>query len=129
MVAIVRRIEIDRVQEHESELRALRQALGEYAAGIDEVDIDNHDLLVRVDEMRRLLETVYGQRITFKGESRPASGTPVVVGTVDVKNLAGEASGVAVGTITSGDIEGQVKADRIEAEGKAYGVRVDRIGG
>lgn len=123
-------VHYDRLDETQEQLRTLRQSLNDYVDGIEEVDVDptNHDLLKRVDALRLLLEVVYGQRITFKGESRPPSGTPVVMGTVEVGSLVGEAAGLAAGTISSGEAHGVLKVDRIEAGGKGYGVNVDRIG-
>jgi hypothetical protein len=49
-------------------------ALATYAQGIEEIDPSDPELRRRVDDLRRALEVVYGQRITFQGETRPPSG-------------------------------------------------------
>jgi hypothetical protein len=121
--------EYDHVATHERDLRALRQGLADFVDGIDPVDPGDQDLLVRVDALRGLLESIYGQRITFQGEARPTSGTPVVAGSVDVSTIAGQASGVEAGRIASGEVRGQVRGERVEPGGDAAGVRVDTVGG
>ena len=104
-------------------------ALAPYAQGLDEVDPADAQLVSKADALRRQLEAVLGQRITFRGEQREPSGTPVVVGTALVGRLAGEAAGVLAGAIEGGGVRGELSADEIEAGGEGYGVKVDRIGG
>lgn len=122
-------IHFEMVQQSEEQLRQLRRDLTDYVDEIDEVnEIDTH-LLEKVDALRNLLEIIYQQHITFKGENRPVSGAPVVVGRVDVKEIAGRATGVEAEVVTGGNVKGEVKADRIERDGNATGVKVGTIGG
>jgi hypothetical protein len=64
----------ERLEELEPELTAGWHALAAYAQGIDEIDPTDPELRRRVDDLRRALEVVYGQRITLQGEARPPSG-------------------------------------------------------
>lgn len=122
-------IHFDVVQESEKNLRTLYKELSEYANEIEEVDETDSALLEKVDALRNLLEAIYQQRITLKGENRPQSGSPVVIGRVKAKEIVGEATGVKAETVTRGEIEGEVFADRIEQGGKATGTEVKNVGG
>ena len=118
----------DRLQSLEPQLRQLRAALADYADGIEPVDVQNSNLVDIADILRQQLETIYGQRLTFTGEPRQPSGTPLVIGTAEVKSVAGLAAGVIAGTITVGEIRGSIKAERVESGGTAAAVKVDKIG-
>jgi hypothetical protein len=122
-------IDFDMVQQSEKQLRQLRKDLSDYAEEIDKVEDNDTDLLEKVDALRKLLESIYQQHITFKGENRPTSGVPVVVGRVEAKVIAGQAAGVEAKVVTGGDVKGEVKADRIEKGGSAQGVKVDTVSG
>ncbi len=122
-------IHFEMVKQSEKQLRQLRRGLTDYVDEIDEVNENDADLLEIVDALRCLLEGIYGQHITFKGENRPASGAPVVVGRIDVEEIADKAIGVDADAINMGDVTGEVKAKRIEKGGSATGVKAGTIGG
>ena len=122
------RIRFDKVQHLENQLRQFRKDLADYADEIDKVDEADTHLLEKVDGLRNLLEAIYQQHITFKGEKRPPSGTPIVIGQVGSKEIAGQATGVEADEVVSGEVKGEVKADRIEEGGSATGVKVRTIG-
>jgi hypothetical protein len=84
----------------------LRSALANYADGIANVDASDSKLVAIADALRQQLETVYGQRITFKGEQREPSGAPLVVGTAEVKRVSGLAAGVIAVAVTEGEVRG-----------------------
>ena len=107
----------------------LRQSLADYNDGLAAVDPTDESLLRRLDLIRRQLEAVFGQRITFTGEPRPAAGSPLITGEVEVGVLAGEAAGVVAGTIRAGQVRGSAKADTVEPTGRLYGVKAGDIGG
>jgi hypothetical protein len=117
----------DAVQEAEQPLHVLRQDLNDYVEGIEPIDPSNEDLLKRVDALRQLLEAVYQQRLTFKGEQRPASG-PLVTGKIDVKQVTGYAAAVRAHEITGGTVAGEGRTDHVESGGVFIGVDVGRIG-
>jgi hypothetical protein len=64
----------ERLERLETEVREGRKALSDYVDGVDPIDPADPELGRRVDDLRRALEAIYGQRITFKGETREPSG-------------------------------------------------------
>ena len=119
----------DRVAPIAATMQQLWLDLATYAQGIDAVDAANADLVAKADALRRELEAVFGQRITFKGEPREPSGTPVVVGTAEVEQLAGDVAGLRARLIRSGEARGEFKATRAEAGSRGTGLEVDTVGG
>lgn len=117
----------DHADRLEEELRQARRLLADYAEGIEIPKPGDHLVAEQADALRRLLEAVYGQRITFRGEQRPPSG-PLVAGEIDVKQVAGEATAVRAKVISSGEARGSAKAERVEEGGKLSAVDIDRIG-
>lgn len=118
----------ERLQSLEPQLRKLRSVLADYADGIEPVDVNDNNLIAIADALRQQLETIYGQRITFRGEQREPSGTPLVIGTAEVKRVAGLAAGVIAGAITAGEVRGSIKAEQVDNGGVAAGVKVHKIG-
>jgi hypothetical protein len=108
------------------ELSRMRQDLTPYVDGLEEIERDNPELLARADSLRNLLEAVYRQRITFKGESRPSSGT-VVDAMIDVEKVAGDAAALRAKEVTSGVVLARARAKTVEAGGKLTGAEIDRI--
>ena len=117
----------DRADRLEEGLRDTRRLLADYADGIEVPKQGDHFVAEQADLLRRLLEAVYGQRITFRGEQRPPSG-PLVIGEIDVKQVAGEATAVRAKVISSGEARGTAKAEWVEEGGKLTAVDVDQIG-
>lgn len=111
----------------EEDLGEARKLLADYADGIEVPEPGDHLVAEQADALRRLLEAVYGQRITFRGEQRPPSG-PLVTGEIDVERVAGDAAAVRAKVISSGEIRGSAKAKEVEAGGKLTGVEIDQIG-
>jgi hypothetical protein len=122
-------IHFDVVQQLEKQLRQLRLDLSDYAEGVDKVYEPDAALLGKIDTLRNLLESIFKQNITFKGETRPPSGAPAVFGLVDAKEIMGYATGVEVETVTDCSIEGKVVTGRIGEGGIATGVRAKTIRG
>ncbi len=98
------------VASHERELRDLRSWLTDYVDGLADVDPNDRQLLERVSALRALLELAYGQHLTFRGEDRPASGTPLApeaasqANTYAAQVTASGAGAVAVGRDVSGSV-------------------------
>lgn len=120
-------IHFDVVEKLEKPLQELTDRVSGYADGRKEVDSTDKDLLDQIDAIRQILEAVYQQRITFKGEQRAPSG-PVVEGTIDVESVAGRAAGVEAKIISSGRVVGTANAIRVEETGTLHGVKVDQVG-
>jgi hypothetical protein len=115
--------------EVEDRLRAERKALNDYADGTETPDPANRQLLARVDSLRMLLEGVYGQTITFVGEQRPPTGTPVALGVVRARIIRGNATGFEVDEMVSGSGTGIVESDEVAEGATATGMKVKKLGG
>ena len=121
------RIDFEALGRLEEDIRELAKALGDYAGGLDEPDANDRDLVAAADGLRRALEVVYGQRITFKGEQRESSG-PIVIGTAQIDKVVGDVAGVRTKLARSGRITGRVESKELAAGAKASGVEADTIG-
>lgn len=120
-------IHLDKLEPLENHLLQLRGRLANYADELEPIDSNNQQLLEAVDALRQVMEAVYQQRLTFKGEQRSPSG-PVVIGTIDVESVAGTAAAVEAKSISSGRVVGMSKARDVEETGTVYGVKADKIG-
>ncbi|ONI74769.1 hypothetical protein ALI144C_38860 [Actinosynnema sp. ALI-1.44] len=120
------RVDQAALERLEPDLRALRRDLQDYVDGLEPVESSDDRLLQTADAVRRVLEAVYGQRITFRGEQRPASG-PLAEGRVDVGTVAGYVAGVRAKTAT-GTVRGMVNVDEVSAGGEVVGVDIDHLG-
>jgi hypothetical protein len=119
-------VDVDAFDRLAPDIKALAGRLGNYANGLDEVVENDEDVVAAADALRTALEAVLGQRITFKGEPREASGT-VVKGRVDVGEVEGYVAAVRARVIKGGTTEGTVKADRVGEKGEAVAVDVGEI--
>src|SRR3954454_22228507 len=86
-----------RVRALEDQIRALRDDLG----GRDAATAGN-ELLWRADALRAVLESVYGTRLVFAGEDRPA---PEVFSNVEVEEVRGYVAAIRGDTDTKGRLE------------------------
>jgi len=105
-----RPVDVAVVAGNEARLRELRRELADYADGLAEPDLADRRLLEQVAALRGLLELAYGQHVTFRGEHRPATGSPLPADTpaaVESYVATVTASGpgaVAVGRDNTGSI-------------------------
>ena len=120
-------IHVDALNVAAPQLLALRQELMPYVEGVADIATEDRALLDRVDALRNLLEAVYQQRVTFRGEQRDASG-PIVNGFIDAKRVAGEVEVLRANTIASGRVNIGGHFDTVEKGGKVTGLKVDKIG-
>ena len=120
-------VHFDKVQQLEEQIRVLRKDLSDYADGIEKVDVRDKDLLQTIDALRQVLEAVYQQRLTFKGEQRLSSG-PVVEGQIDVQQVAGYAAAVRAKNVTGGEVKAVARIGRGEPGSQIIGVDADKIG-
>jgi hypothetical protein len=60
----------DAVDRLESKLHEVRRELQDYVDGIAPIVLDDEQLLRSADQLRHLMEEIYGHRITFRGEQR-----------------------------------------------------------
>ncbi len=107
---VARPVDLQVVAGNEARLLELRRALADYADGLAQVDPADGRLLERVAALRGLLELAYGQHVTFRGEQRPATGSPLEAGAPAqvssyVANVTASGPGaVAVGRDNTGTI-------------------------
>jgi hypothetical protein len=120
-------IHLSTVARLEPELKQARSALLEYVDEPGAVTLDNYQLLETVDALRRMMEAIYGQRLSFRGEDRPASG-PMVVGNINVDDVEGYVAAVRARSLNSGAVRGDIVAKKVSAGGSAVAVDIDRIG-
>jgi hypothetical protein len=90
----------------------LAGALAPYAQGLLDIDPDDADLADNAGRMRAMLEGVYGQRFTFRGEDRDPTGTRVTIKQV-LGDVKGQATG-AEGNVRSGQLAVDQRADSVE---------------
>ncbi|MCP2299205.1 hypothetical protein APR11_005655 [Nocardia amikacinitolerans] len=121
-------VDFDLVEGRIGEFERLYEQLSRYAQQLADVDPADPELLERVEALRRLLELVYGQRITFRGERRDTSGTTIEV-VVEAERVDGYLAGVRARAIDGADIDVRTKAGDVGAGGRVVGVDADRIGG
>jgi hypothetical protein len=120
-------VDFDAVERLHEDIETLADALGRYANGLREPDPGDQELPAAADGLRRALEVVYGQRITFRGEQQREASGPVVVGHADVEKVVGDVAAVRARIMKSGRVEGTFKATEVTGTGAA--VNIDTIGG
>ena len=105
-----RPVDLQVLAANEARLRELRRELADYADGLAEPDPADRRLMEQVAALRGLLELAYGQHVTFRGEQRPSTGSPLPAdapATVEsyVANVTASGPGaVAVGRDNTGNI-------------------------
>ncbi len=101
--------------------------MADYAQGIDKIASPANDQLLKIiDALRCALEAVYGQHITFRGESRETSG-PIVTGQVKADQVLGYVAGLRAKRILGGSAFGRAVAGEVAAGEEAIGVDLDEI--
>lgn len=110
------------------DVATLRRELSDYVEGLETIDPDDRQLVVRAAALREALESIFGQRITFKGERRDPTGTPVVQGSADVGAIRAALTVVKVGNVTSGRVDGKLRANVIEGDAEVKVVETGDIG-
>ncbi|MFE5923156.1 hypothetical protein [Streptomyces sp. NPDC056468] len=121
-------IDEDAVDQHEEDLVTLAERLSSYASGIRRVDPDDPDLLHTVESLRGLLEMIYQQHITFRGEQRSRTGSSVDVA-LTAQQVDGWLSLARIGTIRGGaQVRVQGELGTIGPGGHAFGIEAETIG-
>ncbi|MFF3373883.1 hypothetical protein ACFYXF_13210 [Streptomyces sp. NPDC002680] len=91
--------------ERAERLESLMEMLGLYAEHEHLVDGQDERLRRTLGRLRALLEEVYGRRITFVGEERPASGMRIVNKVVDVHGVSRALKARRVSSTANVDVE------------------------
>jgi hypothetical protein len=121
-------IDQEAADEHAENLKELRHVLEDQALGHAPSGEVDPDVIRATLALRDAIEDIVGQRITFEGEDREPSGTPVATGRVSAKVIKGRATGLDVDEMTGGQAKGEVEADEITEGGEATGLRVRKLG-
>lgn len=111
--------------EKADELTLLQSLLTQYAG---RAELDGHDPQLRtmLGRLRATLERIYGQRLTFQGEDRPATGVRIDQLAIDVE---GEMVGLDVGSAgerAQAQVSQTVKT--VHENGTVIGGRFDTLG-
>lgn len=116
--ALLPAADLELLGRFESELRALRTDLSEYDSGVDLVDPSDEALLLRVDALRRVLESIYGTRLVLRGEP-PAPAA--IVARVDADDVAGYVAAVRADEPV-GDLRAYARVRQVRPGGEVVGV-------
>jgi hypothetical protein len=121
------KVDYEILEQVQGDMAALAFELADYKDG----DVaPGPDVAEKVDELRRALEAVYGQRITFKGETHQESSGATLSGEARATLVKGLVAGVDVGSVSGGArVEGKATADTVGKEGELYGVRAKDVRG
>lgn len=120
-------LDVDALGRLEGDIRDLRAELADYAEDIEDVDPSDARLVSLVDALRRAMEALYGETLTFKGETRDAGVD--VAGEARVQQVEGYVAGLRAQGILQGRVRGTVIAERVALGGQAVGVEAGVIGG
>jgi hypothetical protein len=101
-------------------------ALSPYADGMADTDPDDEELGEQAGRLRALLEAVYGQRFTFRGEQRDPTGTRVTVRQV-LGEVEGSVVGADAGVGPGGDLGIDQDVNTVRTGGSVIGFK-GRIG-
>jgi hypothetical protein len=113
------------VADNETEMVKLVATLSPYATDIADVPVDDPELAAQAGRLRQLLEAAYGQRLTFKGEDRDATGTRVTV-----RQVLDKAEGAVLGIRSvTGSADARVDQDIKHLGEKATLTGVDEVRG
>jgi len=107
------------------ELSLLQSLLAQYV-GRAEVDGQDPQLRILLGRLRVTLERIYGQRLTFQGEDRPATGVRIVQRVDDVQ---GELFGLDVRSLDErARAEVSQTVTTVHRDGRVIGARFDTLG-
>lgn len=106
---------------HEAAMVDLWSSLAPYAAGLKEV-APGDSILVKAGELRTLLEAAYGCRLTFLGEHRDGTGTPIEV-TQTLDSVAGEVVGVQGHIARTAALSVRQEVREVAETGAIFGIR------
>ncbi|WP_369270689.1 hypothetical protein AB5J55_12185 [Streptomyces sp. R11] len=120
------RIDYGRAEAQADAIRDLRRELADQAEGFVQADPSDERLVEAVDALRRLLETVYGRRITFRGEPREQSGAVVDVH-VAAAAVDGYVAAVRAKRVGNADVKANLTVGDIGSGGEAVGLHVDDL--
>ena len=115
------------VEREHGALVELSGALSPYALGQVDVDLTDAELAQRAGRLRALLEAIYGQRFTFRGEDREPTGSRVTVSQA-LGVVEGDVLGAEADVSAGGSLLVEQRADAVRQRGSVTGFK-GTIGG
>lgn len=103
-------------------LGELAGSLAPYANGMLDIDLQDAALGERAGQVRAILEALYGQRLTLRGEDRDPTGTRVRVDQV-LGEVEGDVIGVEADAGAGADIGVRQTAQSVKADGSITGYK------
>ncbi|WP_280314747.1 hypothetical protein [Nocardia wallacei] len=107
----------------EPSARMLVTTLNPYVTGALKIDPHDPVLLSAVDALRKTLEYVFRNEITFTGEKRTVDRKRIT-GEVDVSEVVGYAAAIRMARDTNADLHGIARVDRVAEGGRLMGVDI-----
>ncbi|CAM5448193.1 hypothetical protein GCM10010329_34720 [Streptomyces spiroverticillatus] len=108
-------------REHRTLVR-LTGALSPYAQGLAEIDPNDEELALLAGELRSLIEAVYGQRFTFRGETRERTGSQVSVTQV-LGEVGGSVTGAEAEVAHGARLDVDQRATEVKPDGTVTGFK------
>jgi len=118
-------IHFENLETLEQPLIKWRGQLSNYADSTLAVKDTDQNLLQATDELRRILEAIYRQRITFKGEQREPSGTRIDT-EIELGDVLGNATLADIGEISGGQVHTKGKVGTIGPDATFVGTKVGK---
>jgi hypothetical protein len=116
------------VEQHREKMAVLLERLSSYVSGIRVVDPANGELVAQVEALRGLLELVYRQRITFRGERREPTGASVDVRVV-AEQVNGNLTVARIGTVSGhADVRAVGEIGTVGERASITGFEADSVG-
>jgi len=103
-------------------LGELAGGLAPYANGMLDIDLQDAALGERAGQVRAILEAIYGQRFTLRGEDRDPTGTRVRVDQV-LGEVEGDVMGVEADSGAGADIGVRQSAQTVKKDGSITGYK------
>lgn len=108
------------LEAQQGTLVRLSGSLSGYALGLVPVTVQNDDLAADAGQLRAILEAIYGQRFTFRGEQRAPTGTRVTI-EQSIVELQGLAVGLRGRAADGGETAIRQDVGVVGPEAKLYG--------
>ena len=115
-------------EQLEDEMFQLHGDLAAYAEGLRKPKEGDPLVLEQLEALRKVMEAVYANHITFKGEKLPTSEGPNVNAELKNKEVKGYVAGVRIKKMNAGNVSAKLDIDKVEAGGTAIGVEIDELG-
>jgi len=115
-------VNLDALEQQEPSLVKLMGGLAPYAQGLADPDPQDAELARVAASVRAVLEAVYGQRFTFRGEQREPTGTRVHVKQV-LGRVSGPVKGVEADLVPGAQFDVHQQATSVEQEGSMTGYK------